>query len=149
MPILIVESVQWDLDEYVAEQQYILWNNIFMISQGISRALHYLHEVKNMVHNNLCTKSIVLTKAFVAKLTSFELAVAIPDDATTQQKDHSPCNMLDDVQSFGEVLMMMSSCTQHEKIENQVFKKIKDFADECLRRKTCSSKIFKTIEEFR
>ena len=149
LPILIIESVQWDLHEYFDQQQYILWNKIFIILQGISRALHYLHGVKNMVHNNLCTKSIVLTKAFVAKLTSFELAVAIPDDATTQQKDHSSYNMLDDVQNFGEVLMKMLSCTQHEKIEKQIIEKMNNFADECLKRKTHSSEILNTIEEFR
>ena len=148
LPILIIESIQCDLHEYIENQQYILLNNIFIDLQGISRALHYVHEVKNMVHNNLCLKSIVIAKAFVAKLTSFELAVAIPDDATSQQKDHSPYNKMDDVQSFGEIMMTIL-CSRHGKIKLQIVEKMHGFSDECLKRKTCSSGILNAIEDFK
>lgn len=146
-----MESFQCDLHEYLDTCQIISWNNSFAVLEGISHALFYLHEVKNIVHHNLCKKTVVLTKAFVAKLTSFESAVSVPGDANAEEKRNPLYDKSRDVFCFGEVLVDIISYTNHEKKQLQsLYETMHKFAEECLSPKSCStSQLGSTIENYR
>ena len=149
LPILIMEPIQCDLYKYLCNNQSVSWNHAFTILQGISKGLSYLHDAKNMVHCNICTISIVLTKTTVAKLTSFELAVVVSRDGTAQEEDRL---MSYDVFCFGQVLLNIIQCTQHEKEQlHSLFQSMHEFAEECMssRKRTTSSEILNTIEKYR
>ena len=141
-----MESVQCDLYEYLVKNDVVTWNDIFTITQGISRGLYYLHEV-NVVHQHISLKNIVLTKQFVAKLTSFEVAVTVLHDCQDIKEDPFYC----DVSSFGQVLQEIISCTDPIKRQLLLFQSMFKFADQCLSVKThpSSIEILDTINNYR
>ena len=150
LPILIMESIQCDLYEYLFNNQSISWNHVFTILQGISEGLSYLHEVRNMIHHNICTRSIMLTKSLVAKLTSFELAVVVPHDGTAQKENFFTYKY--DMFCFGEVLVNMVHCTQHVKEQlHLLFESMHEFAVECmsLRNPPTSGEILNAVGKYK
>ena len=150
LPVLIMEPIKCDLHEYL--NQSISWNCAFTILQGISNGLSYLHDGKNMVHRNICMRSIVITdigKAPVAKLTSFELAIVLPHDCTAQEESQLKSS---DVFYFGQVLVNIIQCTEHAKKQLQsLFESMHEFAVECmsLKNRPTSGKILNTIVKYR
>ena len=145
LPILVMESIQYDLYEYLTINHTIAWNDVFAISQGISKALFYLHNDKNMAHCHICTKSIVFTKG-IAKLANFELAVECHDGVNCED------NKAFDVFCLGEVLVNLM---QYEKLDKKplhsLFQSMYKFAEECLTKENrpSSSKVLITIEDYR
>jgi len=140
-----MESVQCDLYEYLVNND-VAWNDIFTITQGISRGLYYLHEV-NVVHRQISVKNIVLTKEFVAKLTSFEVAVTVFHDCQDIKEDPFYC----DVSSFGQVLQEIISCIDPIERQSLLFQSMFKFANQCLAVKThpSSIEILDTINNYR
>ena len=150
LPVLIMEPIQCDLHEFL--NRSISWNCAFSILQGISKGLSYLHDGNNMVHCNICTISIVITgtgKAPVAKLTSFELAIVLPNNTTAEEESRLKSS---DVFCFGQVLVNIIQCTEHtEKKFHSLFESMHEFAVECLslRNRPTSAKILDTIVKYR
>ena len=150
LPVLILEPIKCDLHDFL--NQSISWNYVFIILQGISNGLSYLHDGNNMVHRNICTRSIVITdtgKAPVAKLTSFELAIVLPHNATAQEESHLKSS---DVFCFGQVLVNIIHCTEHvEKRLQSLFESMHKFAVECLslNNRPTSVEILNTIVKYR
>ena len=141
LPILVMESIQCDLYEYLTINRKIAWNDVFAILQGISKALFYLHNDKNMAHCRVCTKSIVLTKGIVAKLTNFELAVVNRND-----------DKFFDVFCLGEVMVNVIQCAKfNETPLHLLFQSLHKFAEECLvkENRPSSSTVLNTIENYR
>ena len=82
LPMLVMESVQCDLEHYLLHYTEITTcNEDLSILQGISSGLMYLHEIKSIIHNRVCTNSVLLTKDLVVKLSNFE-SVIIMDKST-------------------------------------------------------------------
>ena len=149
LPVLIMEPIKCDLHDFL--NQSITWNCAFTILQGISSGLSYLHDGKNMVHRNICTRSIVITdtnKGPVAKLTSFELAIVLPHDATAPEKNRLKSS---DVFCFGQVLVNIIHCTEHVERRLQLFGSMHEFAVECisLKNRPTSGEILNTIVKYR
>ena len=99
LPMLVMESVQCDLHYYLQSTKSTYWNEDLVILQGISSGLVYLHEVESIIHNDISTKSILLTKNLVVKLSNFDCAVKIrkPLDKTNSS----------DIFLFGKVISDM------------------------------------------
>ena len=150
LPVLIMEPIQCDLHDFLI--QSISWSNAFTILQGISEGLSYLHDNNNMIHRNICTRSIVITgtgKAPVAKLTSFELAIVLLHDTTAEEETHLKSS---DVFCFGQVLVNIVQCTEHtEKKLHSLFESMHKFAVECMSliNRPTSGKILNTIVKYR
>ena len=108
LPMLVMESVQCDLHYYLQSTKSTSWNEDLVILQGISSGLVYLHEVENIIHNNISTKSILLTKNLVVKLSNFDCAFKIrkPLDKTNSS----------DIFLFGKVIsdiLCLKYCDAH------------------------------------
>jgi len=103
LPMLVMESVQCDLHQYLNNHNYTSWNENFIIMQGISSGLVYLHDAKNIVHNSISTTSILLTESLVVKLSNFQSAVNVYP-ANKFVFSHSS-----DILQFGKVISNMLS----------------------------------------
>ena len=100
LPMLVMESVQCDLHHYLSHTaESAFWNEDLMILKGISSGLMYLHEVQSIIHNRISTKSIMLTKDLVVKLSNFECSVKI-DKYTNKSVFSQSSDML----LFGKVM---------------------------------------------
>ena len=96
-----------------------------------------------MIHWNISTKTILLTKTFVAKLTSFELASTLSYEDTAESKNNP------DLACFRQVLMEVISCKYHEKGQSQSpFESMQMLANLCMSEENPSSsnEILKEIE---
>ena len=104
LPLLVMEGVHCDLyNYYLNNSEFISWDEDLMILQGISSGLVYLHEGENIVHNNISTRSILLTKNLIVKLSSFEYAVQLP------KKDTKTRLYSSDILSLGSVISVIQS----------------------------------------
>ena len=97
LPLLVLEGVHCDLCYYLNNSKFISWDEDLMILQGICNGLVYLHEGEGVIHNNISTCSILLSKNLVAKLSSFEHAVEI----------HKTTSYSSDLLSLGEVISVI------------------------------------------
>ena len=105
LPMLVMESVQCDLDYYLFHYtETTTCNEDLLILQGISSGLMYLHEVKSIIHNRVCTNSVLLTKDLVVKLSNFESAVTVNKSA-----DKVVFSQSSDVFLFGIILSKILS----------------------------------------
>ena len=103
LPLLVMEGVHCDLYYYLNNSEFISWDEDLMILQGICNGLVYLHEGENVVHKNVTTRSILLTKNLVVKLSSFEYAAKFHKD------DSKSMYYSFDLYSFGSVMSVMHS----------------------------------------
>ena len=103
LPLLVMEGVHCDLYYYLKNNKSISWDEDLMILQGICNGLVYLHEGENIVHKNITTHSILLTKNLVVKLSNFEYAVKFHKDGSKAVHYSS------DLLSFGSVISVMRS----------------------------------------
>ena len=111
LPMLVMESVQCDLHDYLQSTESTSWSEDLMILEGISCGLVYLHEVKSVIHNYITTRTILLTKNLVVKLSNFESAVKI--------KIHDSCNTSifsnsSDIVLFGNVILNILCLKYHD-----------------------------------
>ena len=89
LPMLVMESIQCDLHRYLLDNaEKPFWNEDLIILQGISSGLVYLHEVQSIIHNRISTKSILLTKDLVVKLSNFECSVHIDKSINKSNFSH-------------------------------------------------------------
>ena len=98
LPLLVMEGVQCDLFYYLNNTELISWRDDLMILQGICGGLAYLHMGKGIIHNNISTHTILLTKDMVVKISNFEYAVKIHEDVNKATCYSS------DLFSLGEVI---------------------------------------------
>ena len=111
LPMLVMESVQCDLHYYLDNAKKSLWNEDLTILQGISSGLMYLHEIQSIIHNRISTKSIMLTKDLIVKLSNFECSVKI--DKSTNKSVFSQSS---DIFLFGKVMsdiLCIRYCHRH------------------------------------
>ena len=101
LPLLVMEGVLYDLYCYLNNSEFISWDEDLMILQGICNGLVYLHESENIVHKNISTRSILLTKNLIVKLSSFEYAVKFHKD-----KSKATCYS-SDLLSLGSVISVI------------------------------------------
>ena len=80
LPLLVMEGVQCDLFYYLNNTKFISWHDDLVILQGICGGLAYLHMGNGIIHNNISTHTILLTKDMVVKISNFECAVKIHED---------------------------------------------------------------------
>ena len=100
LPMLVMESVQCDLHHYLLHTaESAFWNEDLTILKGIASGLMYLHEDQSIIHNRISTKSIMLTKDLVVKLSNFECSVKI-DKYTNKSVFSQSSDML----FFGKVM---------------------------------------------
>ena len=109
LPILVMESVQCDLHDYLQSTESTSWNEDLIILQGISRGLVYLHEVKSIIHNYISIRTILLTKDLVVKLSNFESAVKIHDSCNTSVFSNSS-----DILLFGKIILSIICLKYHD-----------------------------------
>ena len=117
LPLLVMEAVHCDLFYYLNNTNFITWNEDLIILQGICNGLVYLHEVKSIIHNNVSTHNILLTKNLVVKLSNFESAVKLHPCA------NKVTGYSADLLSLGEVLSVILSlkyCDIHTTDEEDV-----------------------------
>lgn len=98
LPLLVMEGVHCDLFYYLNNTELISCNDDLMILQGICGALTYLHTGKSIIHNNISTHTILLTKDMVVKISNFKYAVKLHEDA-----NKATC-FSSDLFSLGEVI---------------------------------------------
>ena len=98
LPLLVMEEVQCDLFYYLNNTDLTSCNDDLMILQGICSGLAYLHIGKNIIHNNISTHTILLTKDMVVKISNFKYAVKIYEDVNRATRYSS------DLFSLGEVI---------------------------------------------
>ena len=111
LPMLIVESVQFSLYEYLRSKTSFAWNDLCGFLEGASSGLLYLHEVKEVCHNNISERTILLTKHLTVKLSSFEYARTITYNCRNPTNDNfSCCDTHADVSAFGAVMDFTLSC---------------------------------------
>ena len=103
LPLLVMEGVQCDLFYYLNNTAFVSWYDDLMILQGICSGLTYLHMGKSIVHNNISTHTILLTKNVVVKISNFECAVKIYEDVKKFVSYSS------DLFSLGEVISVILS----------------------------------------
>ena len=108
LPLLVMEGVHCDLYYYLNNSEIFSWDEDLMILQGICNGLVYLHEGENIVHNNVSTASIFLTKNLVAKLSSFEYAVKFHKDET------KATSYSYDLLSLGSVIGVIRTLKYHD-----------------------------------
>ena len=97
LPLLVMQGVQCDLLFYMNNAKLLSCNDDVMILQGICSGLTYLHMCQSIIHNNISTHTILLTKDVVVKISNFECAAKISDDS--KATCYSP-----DLLSLGEVI---------------------------------------------
>ena len=98
LPLLVMEGVQCDLFYYLNNTALFSWHDDLIILQGICGGLAYLHMGKGIIHNNISTHTILLTKDMVVKISNFEYAVKIHGDVNKATCYSS------DLLSLGEVI---------------------------------------------
>ena len=98
LPLLVMEGVQCDLFYYLNNTDLTSCNDDLKILQGICNGLAYLHMAKNIIHNNISTHTILLTKDMVVKISNFKYAVKIHEDV-----NRATCYS-SDLFSLGEVI---------------------------------------------
>lgn len=136
LPMLVMESIQYNLCQYMENSTLCEWNNLFGILEGASSGLIYLHEEKNISHNNISERTILLTKHLVVKLSSFEYAKPITSNCYgTSDKnifDRSVCDTFADVRAFGEVMYCVTSCKHLDaSLSEQFIVPLHSFANKC------------------
>ena len=98
--MLVMESVEYDLN-YCLEHKYLAsWEVLCFVLKGIASGLIYLHEVASVVHNNISLWSILLTKYFVVKISSFESATERQYDSSGNDKNDFCSNISVDIYSM-------------------------------------------------
>ena len=116
LPMLIVESVQFSLYEYLRSNTSFMWNDLCGFLEGASSGLLYLHEVKEVCHNNISVRTILLTKHLTVKLSSFEYARPITYNCRKlnyrkpNNDNFNSCDTHADVNAFGVVMDFTLSC---------------------------------------
>ncbi|XP_065908348.1 uncharacterized protein [Dysidea avara] len=97
IPMLVMEAVEFDLCCCLESNALTSWGALCAILQGIASGLVYLHEVHHVLHNNVSTRSVLITKHFIAKLSSFEHATKASGTYKV------------DISSFGHVMWSATS----------------------------------------
>ena len=110
LPLLVMEGVQCDLFYYLNNTEFISWHDDLMILQGICSGLAYLHIGQHIIHNNISTHTILLTKNMVVKISNFECAVKIHEDV-----NNATCYS-SDLFSLGEVVSIILSLKYCDKL---------------------------------
>jgi len=109
LPMLVMESVQCDLHQYLSNHNSTSWEENLIIIQGISSGLIYLHDVKNIAHNSISTTNILLIKLLVVKLSNFQSAIKI-----NSASSHSS-----DIFQFGKVVSSISSVRHSDTVNSE------------------------------
>lgn len=84
-PIIVTELLECDLAKYLRETEQkpkLSFSEVVKIMLDVAEALHYLHSQKEpIVHRDLASKNILLTKSMHAKIADLGLAKAFPHGA--------------------------------------------------------------------
>lgn len=82
-PIIVTELLECDLAKYLRESESKpKYSEVIQIMLDVAEALHYLHSRKEpIVHRDLASKNVLLTKSMHAKLADLGLAKAFPHGA--------------------------------------------------------------------
>ena len=136
LPLLVMESVQYSLCQYIEKGNLCEWNIVFGILEGVSSGLVYLHEVNKIAHNNISERTVLLTKHLVAKLSSFEYAKSIASNCSREPNkskfSHFNCDTFADVHAFSQVLYCTISC-KHRGVcsSEKIIEPLLSFANRC------------------
>ena len=158
LPLLVMESVQYSLWQYIEKGYLSGWNNVFGILEGVSSGLVYLHEVNKIAHNNISERTILLTKDLVAKLSSFEYAKSIASNCyrelSKSKFSHSNCDTFADVCAFSQVMYCTVSCKHldvclSEKFIEPLLSFAEKCANKCLDNHPSSPEILDAIKVYR
>ena len=84
-PIIVTELLECDLAKYLRESESkpkLPFSEVIKILLDVAQALHYLHSRKEpIVHRDLASKNVLLTKSKHAKIADLGLAKAFPRGA--------------------------------------------------------------------
>ena len=84
-PIIVTELLERDLAKYLRESENkpkVPFSEVIKILLDVAEALHYLHSRKEpIVHRDLASKNVLLTKSMHAKIADLGLAKAFPHGA--------------------------------------------------------------------
>lgn len=82
-PIIVTELLECDLAKYLRESESKpKYSEVIQIMLDVAEALHYLHSRKEpIVHRDLASKNVLLTKSMHAKIADLGLAKAFPHGA--------------------------------------------------------------------
>ena len=84
-PIIVTELLECDLAEYIRESEStpkVSFSEVVKIMLDVAEALHYLHSLKPpILHRDLASKNVLLTKSLHAKIADLRLAKAFPHGA--------------------------------------------------------------------
>ena len=82
MPIIVTELLECDLAKYLRESENnpkVSFSEVIKLMLGAAKALHYLHSLEPpIVHRNLASRKILLTKLMDAKIAGLGAAKAFP-----------------------------------------------------------------------
>ncbi|XP_065908402.1 uncharacterized protein [Dysidea avara] len=132
IPMLVMEPIEYDLNQYLVCKNVISWEVSCLVLHGIASGLIYLHDDAQVIHNNITVKSILLTKQFVTKISSFEYAVSI----SNAKND----GVSADICSFGSVVLKIIASVEYSPDENQDLRKyLEGLATSCLKHKESES----------
>ena len=124
LPVLVMEKMPFSLTQYIDTFGYqnISENDIIDILCDVARGLVYLHEVKTVVHGDLSSNNILLSKHFRAKIADFGSAQVLemgrklvqqpgtPAFMPTEALTDSPCYTVSvDVFSLGCVIIHLTT----------------------------------------
>lgn len=84
-PIIVTELLECDLAKYIRQSETkpkVPFSDVVKIMVDVAEALHYLHSLKDpIVHRDLASKNVLLTKSLHAKIADLGLAKAFPRGA--------------------------------------------------------------------
>lgn len=84
-PIIVTELLECDLAKYIRESEStpkVSFSEVVKIMLDVAEALHYLHTLKPpILHRDLASKNVLLTKSIHAKIADLGLAKAFPHGA--------------------------------------------------------------------
>lgn len=84
-PIIVTELLECDLAKYIRQSETkpkVPFSDVVKIMLDVAEALHYLHSLKDpIVHRDLASKNVLLTKSLHAKIADLGLAKAFPRGA--------------------------------------------------------------------
>ena len=80
--IIVTELLECDLAKYIREsvsRPKVSFSEVVKIMLDVAEALHYLHSLKPpILHHDVASKNVLLTKSIHAKIADFGLAKAFP-----------------------------------------------------------------------
>ena len=84
-PIIVTELLECDLAKYLRESENrpkLSFSEVVKLMLDVAKALHYLHSLEPpIVHRNLASKNVLLTKSMHVKITGLGAEKAVPHGA--------------------------------------------------------------------